>query len=110
MSTTVFADVELTLDSAIDNTIGESDVLSDLNDVIDDLKDNYNMAKAQSINFEKTVREVNDYMIIYNMDRGGMELTDDQEDDLDYYKRTYGPVPPSFPRETWLQMNLYGIY
>ncbi len=110
MSTSVFADTGLTLDNAINNAISESETLSDLNDAIDNLKDNYNGAKAQSINMEKTVREVNDYTILDALDRGGVELTEDQEDDLDHYKSTYGPVPPRFPRETWLQMNLLGIF
>lgn len=110
MSSVSMAGQRISLDVAKDLTIEQSESLDALSDQVDELEDQYNSALATSINLGKQVDEINDYRILYSLDIGGGDLTEDEEDRLDHYKLSYGPFPPTFDRETWIQMNVAGKY
>lgn len=110
MSSVSMASQRISLDMAKDLTIEQNESLDALSDQIDELESQYNSALATSINTGIQVDDIEDYRVLYSLDNNGGELTEDEEERLEDYKLSYGPFPPTFDRETWIQLNVVGKY
>ena len=110
VSSSVYAEETLSIDNVVTLGIKASDNLEDLSDAVEDLEKSFNRALATGINFEKQVNEIREYQKLYSLRLSDVDFTDEQDEDYDYYRKNYGPVPPRLPREQWVQMNLLGRY
>jgi len=110
MSTSVYAAETLRIDEVVDLGIEASDSLEDLAEALEDLEKEYNRALARGINYEKQVEEIRAFQQLHSLKLSDVEFTEEQEDAYDDYQRSYGPVPPRFPRQQWVLMNVVGKY